>query len=528
RVKARNIYRHESAEASYDLTVLPRWYETWWAWVLYAAGFVLLVFGLVRIATRKIGAESAILEMQVSERATQLQAQEEQIEKAYGDVELLSRIGRDITATLSSRAIIEKAYESINELMDAAVFGIGIYNEETDKIDFPASKEKGETLPPFSYDLVDPNRLAVWCFVNEKTVFINDYSREYTQYVRENPDPLAGDAPESVIYLPLIHKEEVVGAITVQSFRKNAYTEYHVNILNNIGIFTAAALDNANAYRKLDKSLEDLRVAQEQLISQAKMASLGALTGGIAHEIKNPLNFITNFGELNEEFADELLDELTSRKDSRVGEILEDVEDLLSSLKTNSVQINHHGRRADTIVRSMMMHASATKGERQIVDLNELVDEYVTLSYHGMRAQVPDFNVTIEREFSEGPLKVELVPQDISRVLLNLLNNAFYAVNEEKQRRAELGDKGYAPAVVLQTRTSMRGVEVTVQDNGPGMTREVRDKVFEPFFTTKPTGSGTGLGLSLSFEIITKGHGGTLSVSSDEGKGASFTLTLPT
>ena len=523
RVKAKNIYEHVSSEGSYQLSVLPPWYSTWWAWILYVAGAGLLVFGLVRVRTQQLQARGAVLEQEVQERTAELVKQKEQIEQAYENVDLLSRIGRDITATLETKAIIDTVYESVNNLMDASVFGIGLYDPETQFLHFPATKEKGETLPPFSYDMSDESRLAVWCLKHREAIFINDYAREHQKYVTEDSAPLAGESPESILYLPLLYKNEPIGVITAQSFRKHAYSDYHRNILDNLAIYTAIALDNAEAYRRLNETLEHLRLTQEQLITQEKLASLGALTGGIAHEIKNPLNFITNFAEVNQELADELEAELSSRKDAQVSEIFNELSDILSNLKMNAAQINHHGKRADGIVRSMMQHASGALGERQQVDVNQLVEEYVNLSYHGMRANVPDFNVTIVKELEEGLGSTEMVPQDIGRVMLNLLNNAFYAVNKHVQSAA----KGYEPTVTIQTRRSMGGVEITVQDNGPGMSKEVKDRIFEPFFTTKPTGSGTGLGLSLSYEIVTQGHGGSIHVVSNEGSGASFTVTLP-
>lgn len=523
RVKAKNIYEHVSKEASYEIIIRRPWYTTWWAWVLYVIGGGLVVFGLIRIRTGQLEARGEELEREVQERTAELQKQKERIEEAYENVDLLSRVGRDITASLETKAIIDTVYESVNNLMDAAVFGIGLYDPQRETIDFPATKEKGQTLPAFSYDMNDEKRLAVWCLKNRKEIFINDYGREYAQYITEDAAPLAGEDPESILYLPLLYKDDAIGVITAQSFRKHAYSDYHLNILSNLATYTAIALDNAQAYRRLNETLEHLRLTQEQLITQEKLASLGALTGGIAHEIKNPLNFITNFAEVNKELADELEAELSSKRDSMVSDIYAELEDILSNLKINAAQINHHGKRADGIVRSMMQHASGALGERQPVDVNELVEEYVNLSYHGMRANVTDFNVTIVKELEENLGSTEMVPQDIGRVLLNLLNNAFYAVNKHVTNAGS----GYEPTVTVQTRRSMGGIEITVADNGPGMPKEVQERIFEPFFTTKPTGSGTGLGLSLSYEIVTQGHGGSIHVVSHEGSGASFTVTLP-
>ncbi len=266
--------------------------------------------------------------------------------------------------------------------------------------------------------------------------------------------------------------------------------------------------------KKIEQAYHQLRETKDRLVQQEKMASLGALTAGIAHEIKNPLNFINNFAEVNEELAQELREALANG---------ESVDDIIADLEQNAAVIAQHGKRADGIVKSMMAHAREGKGEREAVNLNALIDEHVELAYHGKRAQVPGFNATIERDYDEAVGQVEIMPQDFGRVILNLMGNAFDAVME---RAAQVNGQ-YEPEVTISTRRVDNRIEIRVADNGPGMSAEVKAKVFEPFFTTKPTGSGTGLGLSLSYDIITQGHGGTLTVESEVGEGAAFILTLP-
>ncbi len=263
----------------------------------------------------------------------------------------------------------------------------------------------------------------------------------------------------------------------------------------------------------LSTSLKHLKATQAQLIQQEKLASLGGLTAGIAHEIKNPLNFINNFAALSRELVDELAHE-TDPDEVRV---------ILADLKTNAGKIETHGKRADNIVQSMMAHAQEGKGTRETVALNELIDEYVTLAYHGKRAHRPQLTVHIERDYGKNVGHVAVVPQDMGRVVLNLVGNAFDAVME----RAASEKGAYEPIVRVVSCRKADAMEIRVEDNGPGMSPEVQAKVFEPFFTTKPTGSGTGLGLSLSYDIITQGHGGTLTVVSTPGAGATFLVRLP-
>ena len=264
----------------------------------------------------------------------------------------------------------------------------------------------------------------------------------------------------------------------------------------------------------LKQSLEDLRKAQDQLVHSEKMASLGSLTAGIAHEIKNPLNFINNFAELNVELTQELREALARGDDPA---------DILADLGTNASTIAEHGKRADGIVRAMMQHARGGSGEREQIDLNRLVGEYVTLAYHGKRAQVPDFNAEIIEDYDPSISTVSLVPEDIGRVLINLIGNAFDAVREKTASAGE----GFDPAVVVSTRKTAGGVEIRVADNGRGVPEAIRSRIFEPFFTTKPTGAGTGIGLSLSHDIVTNGHGGTLRAEESVGGGAVFVVELP-
>lgn len=266
----------------------------------------------------------------------------------------------------------------------------------------------------------------------------------------------------------------------------------------------------------LNASLEDLKTTQQQLIQKEKMASLGELTAGIAHEIQNPLNFVNNFSEANAELLAELKQEATTGNTTAVIALAEDLEQ-------NQHKITHHGQRADSIVKGMLQHARVSTGEKQPTHINQLTDEYLRLSYQGMQAKDNSFSVTIQTQFDASISAVNIAPQDIGRVLLNLFNNAFYAV---QQKKAELNGT-YEPIVSVQTKREDKAIVVLVKDNGMGMPQKVADKVFQPFFTTKPTGEGTGLGLSLSYDIITKGHGGNLTVSSKEGEGSEFVVELP-
>ena len=285
----------------------------------------------------------------------------------------------------------------------------------------------------------------------------------------------------------------------------------------------ARAVENQNT--RLEDQAVKLEAQQKQLVQQEKMASLGQLTGGIAHELKNPLNFITNFASLSVELLEEMEEEMREDPARPVGEALDESGDILEDLRTNAEKIREHGQRADGIIRSMLAHSRAKPGPRRMAKLNTLLDEYVGLAYHGMRAEHQSFNVDVVRDYDDEVGQLAIVPEELGRVFLNLLDNAFAAT---RLREANDTDDSYDAQVrVVTRRTEDGGAVVRVEDNGPGISAENRDKIFQPFFTTKPTGEGTGLGLSLSYEIVVNGHGGSLDVESEPGKGAAFVLTLP-
>ncbi len=271
---------------------------------------------------------------------------------------------------------------------------------------------------------------------------------------------------------------------------------------------------------QLKKSIEELKSTQEQLIQSEKMASLGELTAGIAHEIQNPLNFVNNFSEVSNELIQEIREEQKKEKSDQnlVNEILGDIEENLS-------KINHHGKRADSIVKGMLQHSRNSSNDKELSDINVIADEYLRLSYHGLRAKDKSFTAEFKLDLDESIPKIEIVPQDLGRVLLNLINNGFYAAGEKKQKLN--GSQEFMPSVTVSTKKHEDGVEIRVRDNGEGIPEDIKSKIFQPFFTTKPTGKGTGLGLSMSYDIITKGHEGTLEVESKKGEYTEFIIILP-
>ncbi|WP_168212864.1 MULTISPECIES: GAF domain-containing protein [unclassified Bradyrhizobium] len=341
--------------------------------------------------------------------------------------------------------------------------------------------------------------------------------------------PMAVGQRRALLSVPLMREGTAIGVITMRQSHLTPFTERQIDVVRTFADQAVIAISNVRLFeqvqqrtRELSKSLDDLRTAQDRLVQTEKLASLGQLTAGIAHEIKNPLNFVNNFAALSAELTDELNDVL--KPAALADKIREDVDELTGLLKDNLEKVVQHGKRADSIVKNMLLHSREGSGDHRPADINALVDESLNLAYHGARAEKPDFNVTLQRDFDSGAGTIEAFPQEITRVFLNLVSNGFYAVTK---RRLESGDAAFDPVLRVATRDLGDSVEIRIRDNGTGIPPEVKDKMFNPFFTTKPAGEGTGLGLSMSHDIIVKQHGGSIEVETAPGQFTEFRIVLP-
>jgi two-component system NtrC family sensor kinase len=353
--------------------------------------------------------------------------------------------------------------------------------------------------------------------------------------VQRDPSvPAAGETLpgiHAVLAVPLLREDTVVGGLVIRRRTEDSFAPHLVTLMQTFAGQAVLAIENARLFQEAGRArsaaetaLVDLRRAQDRLVQSEKMASLGQLTAGIAHEIKNPLNFVNNFSELSSDLLDELNAAVAPDRLAVAADLRAEIDDLTATLKGNLEKIVQHGRRADSIVKNMLLHSRAGPGEHRAIDLNVTVEEALNLAYHGARAETPGFNITMQKDLDPAAGTVDLYPQEFIRVMLNLINNGFYAARNRADQRAE---PDFEPTLWLATRDLGEQVEIRVRDNGTGISEAVRGKIFEPFFTTKPAGEGTGLGLSLSYDIIVKQHGGRLTVDSRNDAFTEFQIILP-
>jgi two-component system NtrC family sensor kinase len=359
-----------------------------------------------------------------------------------------------------------------------------------------------------------------------RTVHIPDVQAD-PDYTFKEAQRLGGF--RTILSVPMLKEGVPIGVLALTRSEVRPFTDKQIELVSIFADQAAIAIENVRLFesvetrtRELGKSLDDLRTAQDRLVQTQKLASLGQLTAGIAHEIKNPLNFVNNFSAVSVELIQELQEALTAARldDDKGAEIIE----LADTLQSNLDKIIQHGKRADSIVKNMLLHSREGSGEHRPVDINALVEESLNLAYHGARAEKQGFNITLKRSFDPDAGQVDLYPQEITRVFLNLISNGFYAATK---RKTQTSDEDYEPTLTAATRDLGERVEITIRDNGTGIPPEAKDKIFNPFFTTKPAGEGTGLGLSLSHDIVVKQHAGSIEVDTKPGEFTEFKIILP-
>jgi two-component system, NtrC family, sensor kinase len=471
-------------------------------------------------AARRRTATAGGLETEVARLTRELN---EALERQRATAEVLSAISR---SKFKLQPILQSVVDTASQLCRAdasVIFRLegGVYRFAAGYSLVPAYLEH-ERQTPIS---PGPGTVIGRAAMSRQVVRIDDAS---TDPLYEQKVAIKISGGRSMIGVPLMREGEPIGVMGLARTRVDPFAQREIDLVTTFADQAAIAIENVRLFesveartRELAKSLEDLRTAQDRLVQTEKLASLGQLTAGIAHEIKNPLNFVNNFSAVSVELIDELREALGSAHlDSK---LRAEIGEIADTLHGNLDKVVQHGKRADAIVKNMLLHSRQGSGEHRAVDINTLVEESLNLAYHGARAEKQGFNITLERSFDPAAGKVDLFPQEITRALLNLISNGFYAATKRKVEAN--GD--YEPTLAAATKNLGDRVEIRIRDNGAGIPPEVKEKLFNPFFTTKPAGEGTGLGLSISHDIIVKQHGGFIEVDTQPGVFTEFRIVLP-
>jgi signal transduction histidine kinase/HAMP domain-containing protein len=461
------------------------------------------------------------LEKQVEERTIELARSVEEL-RALGDVSQAVNSTIDLQMVLST--IISKAVE-LSGTDAGTIYAFDDAHQEFQlRASYGMDKELVATIKERNIQMGET--LISQAVIKRCPLQVADIKRDSPSLAL---DVIIRAGFRALLAVPLLGADRIVGALVVRRKEPGKFPPGTVNLLQTFGAQSVLAIQNARLFdevqsrtRDLTKSLEDLRTAQNRLVQTQKLASLGQLTAGIAHEIKNPLNFVNNFSGVSVELIDELQEVLGGMTGD--DETRREIAELTSTLRGNLKKVEQHGKRADAIVKNMLLHSREGSGEHRLVNANDLVEESLNLAYHGARAENQTFRINLERSFDPAAGEVDVFPQEITRALLNLISNGFYAATKRKEQDSS---DGYEPTIAASTKNLGDGVEVRIRDNGTGIPPDVREKIFNPFFTTKPPGEGTGLGLSLSYDIVVKQHSGSIEVDTQPGEFTEFRVILP-
>ena len=472
-------------------------------------------------------ADQAVIAIENARLLDELRQRTDELGRSVDELRALGEVSQAVNSTLDLETVLTTIVGRAVQLSRTDAGAIYVFDEDRQEFCLHATYGMSEMMIAAITDrhigLGDANIGAA--VTQRKPIQVPD--------IRNQPSPIneiiLREGYRGILIVPLLRPDHIVGALVVRRKTPGEFPKSTIDLLQTFADQSVVAIQNARLFenadartRELAKSLEDLRTAQDRLVQTEKLASLGQLTAGIAHEIKNPLNFVNNFSAVSVELIDELREALGSAHlDSK---LRAEISEIADTLQGNLDKVVQHGKRADAIVKNMLLHSRQGSGEHRPVDINALVDESLNLAYHGARAEKQGFNITLERSFDPTAGEVDLFPQEITRALLNLISNGFYAATK---RKAEASGGDYEPTLAAATKDLGDRVEIRIRDNGTGIPPEAREKLFNPFFTTKPAGEGTGLGLSISHDIIVKQHGGSIEVDTKPGEFTEFKLALP-
>ena len=480
-----------------------------------------------QIALLETFADQAAIAIENVRLLDALRNRTDELGRSVEELRALGEVSQTVNSTLDLETVLTTIVSRAVHLSRTDAGAIYVFDNERQEFRLHATYGMSETMIAAITDqrigLGDAMGAAT---AQRKPIQVPDIRNEPTSPVNEI---IVREGYRGILVIPLLRPDHIVGALVVRRKTPGEFANSTIDLLQTFADQSVVAIQNARLFesveartRELAKLLEDLRAAQDRLVHTEKLASLGQLTAGIAHEIKNPLNFVNNFSAVSVELIDELREALGgAHLDSKLGAEISEIAD---TLQGNLDKVVQHGKRADAIVKNMLLHSRQGSGEHRPVDINALVDESLNLAYHGARAEKQGFTITLERAFDPAAGEVDVFPQEITRALLNLISNGFYAATK---RKAEANRGDYEPTLAAATKSLGDSVEIRIRDNGTGIPLEVRDKLFNPFFTTKPAGEGTGLGLSISHDIIVKQHGGSIEVDTEPGAFTEFKIVLP-
>ncbi|MCK9203701.1 MAG: ATP-binding protein [Bacteroidales bacterium] len=529
RVKARNVYGKIAEESFFSFRILPPWYVTWWAYLIYTTIAVGLIYLIVIIRNRQLLAEKRILEQKIADRTAEVVQQKEEIEKQSDELagkndelEKINTMVKSINSEINFENLLQTLLEKMKAIRSVEKSTALVYDKNIDAFKFKGSF--GWDIRQLADVSLSLNETETRYLKNAEEVFEDIFLKTKFPEWDDIPALNALGIPKTMLVLAIRVENKLEAFLILENMnREHAFETKDISFIKNSKEHIISAFIRTRILEDLQSTLKNLKETQDQLVQSEKLASLGALTAGIAHEIQNPLNFVNNFSSLSGELAGELTDFINDIKDKIPAGKYEDAAEVIGMIKGNVQKINEHGKRAESIVKGMLQHSRGRSGEFETVDINTLVAEYVNLAYHGMRAKDKSFNTSIKTQLDPVVGKASVVPQDLSRVILNIVNNSCYALDEKTKKLIP----GFAPEVIISTTKVKDKIEIRIKDNGTGIPEHVLEKIFNPFFTTKPTGKGTGLGLSMSFDIITQIHKGKLEVKSKEGEFTEFIITIP-
>ena len=529
RVKSKNIYSIEAAEQSFRFTVLAPWYTTPWAFLFYALVLGGMIYLIVVIRNRQLMKEKRVLEQRIADRTAEVVQQKEEIEKQSDELaskndelEKINNTVKAINQEINFENLLQSLVEKMKVIKSVEKATALVFDKNENLFRFAAS---------FGWDREELGRIRFTLEQAEQRYLTNCQEIYEDIFLRtdfKTWEYLKGLAsysmPKSMLVMVIRVENRVEAFLLMQNInREYAFEPKDLSFIKNSKEHIISAFIRTKIMADLQQTLQNLKEAQDQLVQSEKLASLGALIAGIAHEIQNPLNFVNNFSSLSADLSDELDESVEKVKDLLSEDDYADIKEVVGMIKGYVTKINEHGKRAESIVKGMLQHSRGKSGEFEQVVINNMVSEYVNLAYHGMRAKDKNFNTAIRTNLDPAVDKASIIPQDLSRVVLNIVNNSCYALDEKIRKNIP----GFNPEVVVSTKKIGDKIEIRIRDNGTGIPAHVREKIFNPFFTTKPAGSGTGLGLSLSYDIVTQIHKGKLEVESQDGEFTEFIITIP-